>query len=374
MRQAEPMMTNYSTGIDWDIILQTIKEEKCILCLGPDVFTESENQRIEDMLNEALIADNPDVRNYYPGDGLFLFNSEDGKTRFFYKLKRFYEQSFPATAQLLAKLACIPFHLIITVTPDELLGRAFSEQNLTYKTDFYWKNRTPATTAKLPNRQHPLIYNIFGSVSERDSLVLTYQDLFDYFDSIFGARSMPTELKKIISETDNFLFLGIQFEKWYMQLLLRILGRYNVKDSFLRYATSLNVNDQIVTFCQEQFRITFVREKIPAFVDQLLARCLDAGLERRPSVVQTSVLAGIRKQVGKGEVESALTQLRTFLESSNEASEELFDELVLLTERNNRLMRRLRNGTIEERDAEVKRNQITETLLHLIRQAELFES
>lgn len=364
----------YPKDVDWDIIVQTIKEEKCILCLGPEIFTESENRKLEDLLNDSLIESNPDIRNYYPGDGLFLFNSEEGKTRFYYKLKRFYDQSFPATEELLAKLARIPFHLIITVTPDELLNRAFSNQNLPYKNDFYWKNRTPSTSTKLPNQQLPLIYNIFGSVTERDSLVLTYQDLFDYFDSIFGARSMPTELKKIISETDNFLFLGIQFEKWYMQLLLRILARYNTKDSFLRYAASLNVEDQVVTFCREQFRITFVREKIPAFVEKLLGECRKEGLVREPRDKQPSVIAGIRKQIEKADLESALVRLRSFLDSYGEAAENLCDEVILLTERNNRLSRRLRNGTIDERDADLKRNQITETLLGIIRQAEPLES
>lgn len=360
--------------IDWDVIVQTIREEKCILCIGPEIFADGKGKKLEDLLlTEFDIPNNPDIRNYYPQDGLFLFKTEEAKTRFYYKLKRFYDGSFPSAENLLAQIARIPFHLIINLTPDNLLCRVAEQEGLPCKADFYWKNRSPVNSAKLPSRQSPLVYNLFGSIYERDSLVLTYQDLFDYFDSILGARSMPTELKKIISETDNFIFLGIQFERWYMQLLLRVLSKYNDRDSFLRYASSFNVDEHIAVFCKEQFRITFVQENISEFVGKLLAECQKEGIERKAGVKPASVLKGIRDLIAKADTDNAVQKLKEYLESCGERAEDLCDEALLLAERNNRLQRRLRNGSIDERDAEVKRNQIMEALLGLIRQAENLE-
>ena len=369
-----PMETTSKANIDWDIIIQTIREEKCILCLGPEIFTDADGRKLEGQLaTEFDIPNNPDIRNYYPQDGLFLFSTEESKTRFYYKLKRFFDGNFPRTENLLEKIARIPFHLIISLTPDNLLCRVAEHQGLPCKQDFYWKNRSPVSSAKMPGRQAPLVYNMFGSIHERDSLVLTYQDLFDYFDSILGARSMPTELKKIISETDNFIFLGIQFERWYMQLLLRILSKYNDKDSFLRYASSLSVDEQIAVFCKEQFRITFVQENIHEFIGQLLEECQKEGLERQAGAQPSSVLKGIRTLIGKADTDNAIRKLKEFLEQCGEPAEELCDEAILLAERNNRLQRRIRNGSIDERDAEVKRNQMTEAMLGIIRRAENFE-
>lgn len=362
------------TNIDWDIILQTIREEKCILCIGPEVFTDGSGRKLEAQLAaEFDIPNNKDIRTYYPKDGLFLYPNEESKTRFYYKLKRFYNGHFPEAEDLLAKIAQMPFHLIINLTPDNLLGRVSKEQGLLCKQDFYWKNRSPVSSTRKPSGRIPMVYNMFGSIDERDSLVLTYQDLFDYFDSILGARSMPDELRRIISETDNFIFLGIPFERWYMQLLLRVLSKYNKKDSFLRYASSFNVDEQIAVFCKEQFRITFVQENIHDFVNRLFQECQREGLIRKVGAEQPSVLKKIRSLISKADTENAIQTLKVFLDDIGEPADSLYDEVFLLAERNNRLQRRVRNGSIDDRDAEVRHNQLMETLLGILRRAESFE-
>jgi hypothetical protein len=39
-----------SIQIDWDIIIETIKAEKCILFLGPELFTNEQNEPLDKQL------------------------------------------------------------------------------------------------------------------------------------------------------------------------------------------------------------------------------------------------------------------------------------------------------------------------------------
>jgi hypothetical protein len=316
---------------------------------------------------------NGDIQNFYSRDGLFLFQSEEGKTRTYYKIKTFFDKPFEEAEAIFDKIAEIPFPFIITLTPDHLLQQRFEQKNLKYKTDFYWKNRTPSSGTRLPSRHNPLLYGMMGDLRERDSLVLTHDDLFDYFHSILGARSMPDELKKIISRTDNFIFLGVRFDQWYMQLLLRILAQYNEQNSFLRYASSLDVPEEVLSFCMEQFRITFVRLGMEDFVDALHRECGRLGLLKKAEAGGASELDAITSLISRAKTGEALDRFRNFLEEAGEPAEETLDELVLQSERLNRLNRKVARGTLSDQEAEAKRNRITESLLNLIRQSKRFE-
>ena len=360
--------------VDWDVIIQTIKDEKCILCLGPEIYRDQDGKMLEDQMVEFLqVEQNSDIRNFYPQEGVFLFNSEEGRTHIYYKLRRFFENSFSEAEKILEKVAQIPFHFVINLTPDKKLEAAFQDQDLACKADFYWKNRTLTTGAKVPTKKSPLIYNLFGSIEERDSLVLTYQDLFDYFDSILGNRSMPQELKNVISETDNFIFLGIQFERWYMQLLLRVLAKYTKKDSFLRYAAGPQVAEKIKVFCQQQFRIHFVEDHATSFIDRLHHEMGKRDLLRKAGEKQESVLRKIAKLIAKAELQQAITEFKIFLEELGDTAEDLIDDLSVQESRFSRLKRRLQNSSIDERDAEVRQNQIVEAVLEILNQAKAFE-
>jgi hypothetical protein len=360
--------------INWEIIRQTIQEEKCLLILGPEAYVDIDNRKLEDRIGDFLKVDsNPRIRKYYPEDGLFLFRSEEDKTAIYYTLRQFFQEDGPGRETLFRKIARIPFHFILNLTPDQHLYRLMQEMNLRCKFDFYWKNRTATSTDKLPTRQAPLLYNMLGSIEERDSLVLTYQDLFDYFDSILGARSMPEELKSILAGIDNFIFLGVKFECWHMQLLLRLLAKYNRRDSFLRYASSLNVSEQVATFCSEQFRIHFVKEKIDGFIDALYQKFDEAQSLRVLEEQTASPLEKVIQDIKMAKTGEAFDGMQTFLAGHLRIPDDLHDDFVTLHSRYNRLNRRITSGVISFEDADIAMNQITESFLNMVGWARNYE-
>ncbi len=356
--------------VDWDFVLDTIRDERCVLFIGPEVFATAEGVKFEQQLANYLgVPGNPDIHKYYPEDGLFFFQSGAKKTRISYSIKRFYNQSFPHAAAILEKLAEIPFHFIISLTPDQALQGIFEQKNLKYKSDYYYKNQPSDPEAKTPVASNPLIYNLLGNIEVQESLILTHDDLYDYFESIFRGKSMPETYKNHLRQARNFIFVGLQFDKWYMQLLLRILYLHNDKAEFMRYAASESIADEVKTLCLDQFNINFVSKNISVFVDELHHQCSEAGLLRTANDPSASPITAWVSMLAKGKIDEVLEEFSAFLEKSGTAGQSLYNDILNLMGRWSMLQQKINRATISRDDAELETNKIRESLLNALNTA-----
>ncbi|NUO00907.1 MAG: SIR2 family protein [Saprospiraceae bacterium] len=356
--------------VDWDFVLDTIRDERCILFIGPEVFATPEGINLETQLARYLgVPENPDIQKYYPDDALFFFQSGAKKTRISYSIKRFYHQPSPHAEAILEQLSDIPFHFIISLTPDQLLQSIFDKKNLKYKSDYYYKNQPADPEAKIPTAANPLIYNLLGSVDVQESLILTHDDLYDYFESIFRGKSIPETYKNHLRQARNFIFIGLQFDKWYMQLLLRILYLHNDKAEFMRYAASEGIEDEVKTLCLEQFNINFISKDIPTFVGELHRHCVEAGLLRNANDPSVSPVAKWIGLLAKGNIDTVLDEFAVYLERSGNAGQVLYNDVLNLMGRWSMLQQKTNRGTIGEQDASVETNKVRESLLDLLNAA-----
>ncbi len=72
-----------------------------------------------------------------------------------------------------------------------------------------------------PTCQRPLVYQLFGSLSVRDSVVLTEDDYFDFLIGITGNKDLiPAEVRAALANT-SLLFLGFQMDEWNFRVLFR---------------------------------------------------------------------------------------------------------------------------------------------------------
>ena len=372
-------------NIDWDIIAGTIQEQKCILFIGPGVFGNEEHPRLEEWIAEYLKNDPSDlIRKYYAEDSLFSFKDPSAKTKATFALKKFFqEEDFSHVKELYRKIAEIPFSIIFTLTPDDLLQQVFKEKKVNYNPDFYLKNQPPrqVETPITPTSGTPLIYNMFGYVQNRDSLVLTHDDLFDYLNSVLAEQSMHPDIKQTIKKMENFIFLGISFDKWYMRLLLKMLYRLQGRDEFLRFANQAILQDDTRTLFVDQFRIEFVPEQIGEFIDRLHKHFESKNLLRKESGEKPNIAHQLKEMVGEGKVNEAINGLQTYIdrflaentslpESSNEMLGGLGSELLQLRSMLRRLENRKRQGIISEDKADLEMNQITHSLISYLDEVE----
>ncbi len=355
-------------NIDWDIILETIKTEKCILLTGPELFTFPNGNDVRDELANYLgVPDNPIIHSYYEEDELFLFTSRVNKTKAYYKIKSFYENGFPHAEKLLEKIAKIPFHLIINVTLDTALQDTFERLNLKHKFDFYWKNHTTDRTLTPPKKTNPLIFNLLGSIDQQESLVLSHDDLFEYFSSILGTRGLPQEIKQLIQEADNFIFLGMPFDKWYIQIILRVFYLHLDKYDFMRFAASQETDEEIKSFVTDQFKIEFVSDKIPQFVDDLYDKCEAAGLLRKSGESQSqNIIKQLTQLLASGQIEEVLKRFNDYLSQIGEQGKKVLDDVILLMNRFQRVSRKMNQGVIDHQESELELNKISKSILELL--------
>ena len=352
-----------TSDIQWRFIADKIREEKCVLVLGPEVYRIADSgQSCQEALIEHLkLGSNPNIHRYYPEDEFFLFDESYKRTLVCHQIKSFYESQQPSNDLL--TLARIPFHLYLTVTPDTLLQKAFDQLQFTYQSGYYKRNKDPHLI-KSPSRKTPLVYNVIGSVQSEESIVLSHDDLFDYFKSVFAQQSMPEKLKMQLKDVKNFIFLGIPFDKWYMHLLLRELEIHNRRYEFTRYAAGQSRNEQVAAFCLDQFQIQFISHHISDFIQELFQQFDESEL-RQAEGDNTSDAARAKQLLTRGDLEQALEVLEDCTEDTD-----LQDDIIQLSGRYGKFKRRVVRGILRHEEKTVLENNIANDLLTMIREVE----
>ncbi len=358
------MAVKQTEKINWDFLLAKIEEEACVLVLGPELLAPGEGRSLQQALVDYLdVANNDMILRYYPDDQFFLFRESYHRTLVCHVIKKFFQEELAAT-DTLRKIAEIPFHIYLDVAPDKVLNKIFHDLELSCQYGLYRKNKDPHAI-ETPTRKLPLIYNVFGSIDSDESLILTHDDLYDYFKSIFARKSMPQELKDKLQDAKNFIFLGVPFEKWYMQLLLRELEIHKPHD-FLRFAANQSLSEDVETLCIEQFHIQFIQEqyRIPEFIDELHRRCAERGLLREKSQSFDAGLDDVRRLVQQAEIERAIERFETLAEGTN-----LEEEVEKIALRFARFQKRDLKGMHTSDERSKAEAELSDALMQLIGQA-----
>ncbi len=262
----------------WDLITRRIEEGKCIVILGPDIVTQDEaslNVQLEAYLKENCQHLTGDLK-YYTDDEFFWFQKKIEKEYAFMYIQKFYADLQPNDMH--RQIVDIPFHLIISVSPDLLIKKVFDGTKHDYIFDFYTKEEAPKGFEK-PTAEKPLVYNLFGNVESEASLVLTYEDLFEYLITIFSEHQLHQDLKLELKAARLILFLGFKFDKWYFKLILRLLELHTDK---LNYAGLKDWEDSphVINFYHNEFEYEFLNYNSHEILGAIHKKCKEKGILR----------------------------------------------------------------------------------------------
>ncbi len=253
--------------IHWNSLSKSIQNKKCILFLGPGVTVNYNNPANRDVAYKKLITDKNKV-GFHEKDKLLVFENNDYITDFRYDIKEIYSTDF--SNPLLEKIAEIPFHLIISVTPDHSLSNIFKRKKYLFQHHYF--SNTYDKKLKSPS-DIPLIYNLFGDIEDENSLLFSHYNLFQYLEMIWANNSLPEIIRTFFNknQTSNIIFLGFEFDKWYYQLIL-YLFKLNFNEC-QRYAIyQQNTDNELLTLYESNFRINFLgnnKQAMKQFVETL---------------------------------------------------------------------------------------------------------
>jgi hypothetical protein len=129
--------------------------------------------------------------------------------------------------QLHRNLASLPFKLVLSATPDQMMVEALRQAGKEPQWDCY--NYCPgAYTAALlaePTVDKPIVYSLFGRHDRPESMVLNDKNLLDFLVNITRQLpALPDAVRATLhSSSTVFLFVGFGFTNWWLRLLLKVL-------------------------------------------------------------------------------------------------------------------------------------------------------
>ena len=353
-------MSETNSFIDWEYLADQIAHQKCILVIGPELADPAEGLTLDQYILEKCRQEGTAEPYYYNEDGFFSFVNSKSRARTRYFIQKYYESA--EIPPIYHELAQIPFHLVISLSPDVFLKRALDAINRPFHFGFYDKNGRQKEMP-VPSMAEPVIYNLLGSVEKSSSLIFTYNDLFTYVEKIYNNNDLPAELRLQLNRQfiENYIFLGVKFEKWYLKLLFRLLKIEQVDDNYasLRRGT-MSLDPHVQSFYPRHFNVQFVEDKIEQFVSKLKSTCselipLDA---QQPGPDPFDL-------VGNYIIQEDLTGAFAVMEEFSAGDADLVKSLRILHGSYNGLMTKIDRNSIDYRDAKVEMGRIKERLLDM---------
>lgn len=312
-----------------DIILD-IEDEKCVLLIGPEVLAYENKPHIQYVHDQILVNENDSITYYYSKDKLFLFNSVAGKVRSSRRMKRIYH-NMPIPVENYKKILQLPVSLIISLNPDTFLSDSASSLGLPHDFKHFRFNGEVIDDVVTPKIQHPVIYNLFGSIKEEESLILDYEDLFNLLRVVLP-DGLPNKIRIKLREASSFLFVGFDFEKWYSQLILQLLT-YERKGRPKFSLTPSKIDHSSRNFLVRQFQVHFLDSEASFFeelYDALDNKNLLRNLTLPNKEEEAASVEVIRSLIADGKVDQALKIAKNL----NLNNEELNEYLLLLSRYN----------------------------------------
>jgi hypothetical protein len=267
-----PALAPLPANIAWKDLLKSLAQQKCVLLVGPDLLP-SENLFLERCRHIGIdpadiIGSLPrDISMVYPKDELFLFPNDAARTRVWRKFDDFYDEWLVRLTPIYERIAALPFPVVISTLPDLGLRKTFEQRGIHHQFSYYDYRGTPEPHDRITAspRDTRLIFNMFGVLSDHNSLVLTHDDLFQYFCQILGDRKLGgdlyIELSHALKQATDFIFVGFQFDQWPMQMLLRLLNPERNKGR--QYALNPAAAEETRVFFADQFEVEFVDDVTP---------------------------------------------------------------------------------------------------------------
>jgi len=271
--------TEQFNDIFWDDLIEAIEFGNCVLFLGQDIATDKNGNSLHEEFYKSISKRKIE---YNEQDGFFMPGADK---QIKIKAMNFYNKEFTQTNKngynILQKLSQIPFSLTISISPDDTMERILKKYNKEHT--FLYFNGTKQETEE-PTKEKPIIYNLLGNTAVNGKYIFTHEQFYEYINSKQEVK-IPTEIETKVKEAAHYIFIGIDFNKWYNRLLLFTLNLDNEVESYSFNTDSTTEINQ--DFINQQFNISFIDSNFNDFTDTLLQKCKKAGLYK--SVIDTFI-------------------------------------------------------------------------------------
>jgi hypothetical protein len=141
-------------------------------------------------------------------------------------------------------LAELPFPIYITTNAGNLLAEALRAAGKDPQIELCRWNEDIETLPSIyddepnyrPSAERPLVYHLYGTFDEPDSLVLTEDDYFDFLIGVTNNKDLiPIAVRQALADT-ALLFLGYRLDDWSFRVLFRSIMSQEGRGRRKKYA------------------------------------------------------------------------------------------------------------------------------------------
>jgi Effector-associated domain 11/SIR2-like domain len=350
-----------------DYLIHIVKSGSCVVFIGPE-FLKVQEQSFQKYFLGRLREENKGIKYFYPKDNLLVFNSPTSKNMLPFQFEKILKSMPNVDLQSVEKLAKIPLPFFVSINPDDFLYQTLKKWGYDKARMAYYRGRQhgnePIETE--PTIEEPLIYNLFGSFKEYQSMILDYSDMHNFLQTIFKMPEwgLPPVVSKRLQDAGIFVFLGFDFNKWYTQLLLKIIRK---DEQTVILNNDPNLDASIKDFLVQGFEVGFLDTEHDNMLDALIEAFEqpDSGVAlrrpRAPKSPEETSAERVRSLVSGNKIAEALD----FLESISKGFEQILNDLTLQRSRFNQLKQEAERNTITTEEYNVSMNDFKGDILSM---------
>ncbi len=212
---------------DFDRLAAKINQGRCVLVLGPQAITSANGKPLSQQLaKELAMAHGLNTR---PAQFTLaqvnqrILDKGAKRWEIAESIQKYYSKLSSDTSTVCELLATLPFKICLTTTHDPFLYNAIAQTEGKQPQHIYYRI-TPLNEKTLtePSVRHPVVYQLFGSPDDEESLILSDNDILSFLKRLAcGEPALPSQIEGPLHSEDNvFLFVGFGFQQWYVRTLL----------------------------------------------------------------------------------------------------------------------------------------------------------
>lgn len=273
----------------YQIIARRVKEGVCVLFLGPGALMAKNDDGSYAMLTDLCAGFL--IKKY----NLKLNAGEQSTLSYVCSLLRVRNLSTDNVLQedvagfyasmsdkcelhpMLEQLTDLRFPIIINAAPDNFITHLYDQVALPYYADYYnFYKPSSGLDFDFEKDQRVFIYNLLGSYTKPESLVLTYKHQLNYIKKIVSEQQnerLPDALTNTFKDYRHHLYLGFDFDEWALRLMLDTLYK-NVRENIQPIAYPAKKDDstesETKVFFQGEFGMQFPGVDMETFVANLI--------------------------------------------------------------------------------------------------------
>ena len=272
---------------EWDKLVYGIERGECTLFLGPQLpldWGDGKRRIPAEELAARLLEQLDEQSGARAGVELNdlarisqRFLAQEAEVDLEMEINRWHQGLTEQQSTLHDHLAALPFRLIITSTLDPLMEMALRRAGKRPWVERYHYTGRNKQLLQEATDKTPLLFHLYGCVSEPTSVVITETQLLDFLAALISKDPpLPNDLNAALTNGKLFLFLGFGLHQWYLRILLHVLKV--LRRGSRSFAVELGEGGfdaaaaDAVLFYRQNFKVDLYKADVFEFVKELRCR------------------------------------------------------------------------------------------------------